>query len=101
MLVSGHMTELLISALITLVQWFYFHVSLERYIIIFSQSRILRLNAKGLTVLCMENFNLAIFTFCIYELGGRNFCISQMYISSLLVAEAQVLQAKGHDSYSA
>lgn len=67
-------------------------------IIISSQSRILRLNAKGLRILCMENFNLAIFTFHIFKLVGFNFYISQTCISGLLAAEAPVLQAEGHDS---
>lgn len=80
------------------MQWFYLHVSLGGYIIIPSQSKILRLNAKGLTIPCMKNFNLAIFMFHIYELGFFNFCISQTCISGLLVAEAPVLQAEGHDS---
>lgn len=80
------------------MQKFYLHISLEGYIIISSQSRILRLNAKDLTILCMKSFNLAIFTFHIYELGGFNFCVSQTCISSLLVAETQVLQEDGHDS---
>lgn len=81
-----------------LVQQFYLHVSLGGYIIIPSQSKILRLNVKGLTISCMKNFNLAIFMFHIYKLEGFNFCISQMCMSGLLVAEAPVLQAEGHDS---
>lgn len=76
------------------MKWFYLHVSLEGYIIISAQSRILRSNAKRLTILCMKSFNLGIFTFHIYELGDFNFCVSQMCLSSLLVA---VLQAEGHD----
>lgn len=36
--------------------------------------------------------------FHIYKLEVFNFCISQMCMSGLLVAEAPVLQAEGHDS---
>lgn len=77
-----------------LVSWFYLHVSLRWRILIFHRREGWDRTFKGLTFLCTEKFNLAIFTFHIYQ---GFFIISRTLISGLLVSKAADSQTAGHD----